>query len=613
MSILEMVAQKQKAGAWIVLLLCILLSAASIITASLVQRDFGAVTVSDVYFNNGNGIPVRAKLFVPEGATRGNPMPGMVYIHGYQNNRETGDAYSIETSRRGIIVLNIDAIGRGHSGLPGEPSDPGFDPTYGGKSSVAYLKSLPYVRPDSVGIMGHSLGAEMAYRVALDDPTLAATVITGYGYTMEATPAMPHNMLMIIGRYDEFRGRMTGTRNIEKEWMSSKRTEKVFGFANPKLSTTYGDFTRGTARRVFVPRITHVQESHHACAIAETVVWLKAALNPPPAKWIDARSQIWQIKEWATLVAMLAGFASLFPLALILIRLPFFAAIRRARRDHYECTLREYTLYGSVNGIIMWLYLPLILVLFGIHKYVVPIHHAFPMMMVNAIVWWLLWVNVIGLVLFRRWYRRRAQMQGVVLSDLGVSFSDAGFHLDRRALVKTFLLSAFLFGFMYGVEFVAEKAFIVNYRFVYPFMNDLTPYRAGMMMLYWPFVLFCFLVTGAFLHGQIRRPADNGWLATFAKRSGYAGLALCLPLILFLAVQYVPLFTTGFIPFVGPNGLFVAFVINLFPVILLFAITASLSTWLHQLTGTVYAGAILNSLIITWVFVSSQVIAPIPV
>lgn len=613
MSIIKLIEQKQKVGAFIVLLICILLSVASIITASLVQRDFGGVEVSDVYFKNVNGVMVRAKLFVPDGATRDNPMPGMVYIHGYQNNRETGDAYSIETARRGIVVLNIDAIGRGHSGLPGEPSDPGFDPTYGGKSAVAYLKSLVYVRTDAVGIMGHSLGAEMAYLVALDDPTLAATVITGYGYTAEATPAMPRNMLMIIGRYDEFRGRMTGTRSIEKEWMATKRTSKAFGIAHPELSTTYGDFSKGTARRVFVPRITHVQESHNACAITETVEWLKSALNPPPAKWIDARSQIWQVKEWATLVAMLAGFASLFPLALILIRLPFFAAIRRTRRDRYECTMKDYTLYGSVNGIIMWLYLPLILVLFGIHKYLVPIHHAFPMMMVNAIVWWLLWVNVIGLVLFRRWYKKRAQTQGVMLSDLGVSFSDAGFHLDRRALIKVFILSALLFGFMYAVEFAAEKAFLVNYRFVYPFMNDLTPYRALMMLLYWPFVLFCFLVTGAFLHGQLRRPSDNGWLTTFAARSAYAGLALCLPLILFLAVQYVPLFTTGFIPLVGPNGLFVAFVINLFPVILLFAITAALSTWLHQLTGTVYAGAILNSLIITWVFASSQVIAPIPV
>jgi dienelactone hydrolase len=613
MTILQLVEQKQKAGAFIFLAICILLSAASIITASLVQRDFGRVMVSDIEYKNFNGVMVRAKLFVPVGAASDNPVPGMVYIHGYQNNRETGDAYCIETARRGIAVLNIDAIGRGHSGLQGEPGDLGFDPTYGGTSAIAFLKSFDYVRADAVGIMGHSLGAEMAYRIALGDPTLRALVITGYAYTAEATPAMPCNMLMIIGKYDEFRGRMTGMRDIEKEWMSTEQTIKAFGFANPNLSTTYGDFTRGDARRVAVPRITHVHESHSAETIAETVEWLRDALNPPKAKWIDASNQTWKIKELATLAAMLAGFASLFPLALILIRLPFFASIRRASTDRYECSMRDYALYASVNGIFMWLYLPLILVLFGIHKYMVPIHHAFPMMMVNAIVWWLLCVNIFGLVLFRRWYRKHAQTRGVTLSDLGVSFSSDGFHLDRTGLAKVFLLSVAIFCFMYAVELVAEKAFIVNYRFVYPFMNDLTLYRAGMFLLYWPFLLFCFLMTGAFIHGQIRRPNDDRWLRMFLARLAYSGLALCLPLILFLAVQYVPLFTAGIIPFVGPNGLFVAFVINLFPIIVLYSITAGLSTWMHQLTGNVYAGAILNSLIITWVFASSQVIAPIPV
>ena len=406
---------------------------------------------------------------------------------------------------------------------------------------------------------------------------------------------------------------MTQTRDIEKEWMSSGQTTKAFGFANPKLSTTYGDFAKGSARRVSVPRITHVHESHSTEAIAETVEWLRDALNPPVAQWIDARAQIWKIKELATLAAMLAGFAALFPLALILIRLPFFAAIRRTRPDYYECSLRNYALYASANGILLWLYLPLILVLFGIHKYVIPIHHAFPMMMVNAVIWWLLWVNAIGLVLFRRWYIRRAKPRGVTLADLGVSFPGDGFSLRSSGLAKALLFSIMLFCFMYAVEFIAEKAFIVNYRFVYPFMNDLTLYRAGMFLLYWPFVLWCFLMTGAFIHGQIRRPSGNGWIRTFVARTGYASLALCLPLILFLAVQYIPLFTSGFIPLVGPNGLFVAFVINLFPIVLLFALTAALSTWLHQLTGVIYPGAILNSLIITWVFVSSQVIAPIPV
>jgi hypothetical protein len=62
-------------------------------------------------------------------ATEENPMPGVVHIHGYQNNRETGDAYCIELARRGFVVLNIDAIGRGNSGMPNDPKDPKFDKT----------------------------------------------------------------------------------------------------------------------------------------------------------------------------------------------------------------------------------------------------------------------------------------------------------------------------------------------------------------------------------------------------------------------------------------------------------------------------------------------------
>jgi len=34
-----------------------------------------------------------------------------------------------------------------------------------------------------------------------------------------------------------------------------------------------------------------------------------------------------------------------------------------------------------------------------------PIDRYFPMMMVNGIVWWFLWVNIIGGLLFWTWYR----------------------------------------------------------------------------------------------------------------------------------------------------------------------------------------------------------------
>jgi len=101
-----------KALIWLAVCLVILIAAA--VVGSLVQRDFGRVEVTNVTYENYNGIPVRAKLLRPADATQDNPMPGLVYIHGYQNNRETSDAYCIELARRGAVVLNIDAIGRGN-------------------------------------------------------------------------------------------------------------------------------------------------------------------------------------------------------------------------------------------------------------------------------------------------------------------------------------------------------------------------------------------------------------------------------------------------------------------------------------------------------------------
>ncbi len=611
MSTHPILAPGQRPGAIVVLLICMVIAAGAIITSSLVQRDFGRVEVSDVWFKNYNGIDVRAKLFRPKAAAKESPVPGIVYIHGYQNNRETGDAYSIEIARRGFAVLNIDAIGRGHSGIPGDPNAKDFDTTYGGKSAIRYLKSLEFVNPGSVGILGHSLGAEMAYAVALADPSINALVITGFAYRADSTPQIPRNMLMIIGQYDEFRNRMTGTRDIRGEWMKTERTGKAIAAKNPEIGVTYGDFARGTARRVYVPPITHVHESHHSGSIAETVEWLRRSLSPPASLWIEPGSQIWMLKEIGTLIAMLAAFASLLPLALILIRIPFFNALAMKGVGIYSCGTGDYLKFTSINGVLLWLYLPFILILFAIHKFVVPIQGAFPMMMVNAIVWWLLLVNIIGLLLFRRWHRRHAG--NLSLIDLGLFRKEGGIRANGGDLARSLLFALLLFLFMYLIELAAEKLCIVNFRFVWPFMNDLTPYRAGMFALYFPFVLFCFIVTGIFLHGQIRRPARGGWAKTFASWSLYNVAALCVPIVLFLLVQYIPLFTTGFIPFQGPNGLFVVFVISLYQILLIFAITAILSTWLFQLTGTVYAGAFLNALIITWVLVTAQVIAPIPV
>jgi dienelactone hydrolase len=604
---------ERRSKAIIILALCLLILVGAVVVAWLVQRDFGRVEVTNVTYPNYNGIPIRAKLLRPVEATAQEPLPGVIYIHGYQNNRETSDPYCIELARRGLVTLCIDAIGRGNSGIPNDADDPDFDQTYGGRTSLEYLKSLPFVDADRVGMMGHSLGAEMAYNVALGDPTVQALVISGFAYTEDASPTIPKNMLMMIGKYDEYRERMTGVSDIEAEWMSSPQTRAVFPVADPQLGATYGDFALGTARRVFVPKAIHIQVSHSSAPVAEALDWMRNALRPPDELWIDSHRQIWQLKEWATLVAMLAGFASLMPLGLLLLRTRFFRPLQGPVTGDYACSGGACLRLAVVNGLLMWLYLPLIFVLFGLHVYVVPIDGVFPMMLVNGIVFWFVVANLIGYLLFRRWFKRQSRQSGLTLADLGISYRDDRFALDWAQIGKTVLVAASLFAFAYLVEHVLETIFIVDYRFIFPFASDLTPYRALMFLLYFPFLLLGFLLLALFLHGQFRHRRKETWLKTFLSWSVSNVLAMIVPLILFLLIQYLPLLTVGIVPLVGPGGMLANFTMNLFHIIGVLILVVPISTWFYQLTGKIYLGATLNAALVAWMFTSSQVIAPIPV
>jgi len=603
----------RRSRASIILVLCLLILVGAVVVAWLVQRDFGRVEVTNVTYPNYNGIPIRAKLLRPVEATVQEPLPGVIYIHGYQNNRETSDAYCVELARRGLVTLCIDAIGRGNSGIPNDPDDPEFDQTYGGQTSLEYLKSLPFVDADRVGMMGHSLGAEMAYIVALADPTVQALVISGFAYNEDASPTTPKNMLMMIGKYDEYRERMTGVDDIEAEWMSSPQTRAVFPVVDPQLGVTYGDFAQGTARRVFVPKAIHIQVSHSSAPVAEALEWMRSALHPPDELWIDSHRQIWHVKESATLVAMLAGFASVMPLGLLLLRTRFFRPLQGRVTGDYACSGGACFRLAVVNGLLMWLYLPLIFVLFGLHVYVVPIDGVFPMMLVNGVVWWFVVANLIGYLLFRRWFKRQSRQSGLTLADLGISYRDDRFALDWAQIGKTILLAASLFAFACLVEHVLEAIFIVDYRFIFPFASDLTPYRALMFLLYFPFLLLGFLLLALFLHGQFRHRRKATWLKTSLSWSVSNVLVMIVPLILFLLVQYVPLLTVGVIPFVGPGGLLANFTMNLFHIIGVLILVVPISTWFYQLTGKIYLGATLNAALVAWMFTSSQVIAPIPV
>ncbi len=593
--------------------LCAVAIGASIFAAA-VQRNFGSVEVTNVRFANAYRVEVRGKLFLPKSATAPKGSPGVVFIPGYQSLREAGDTIAIELARRGFVVLSIDAIGRGNSGVPpSDVNDPTFDDTFGGKAALGFLRELPFVDPLRVGIVGHSLGAQMAYTAGLADHSIKAVVMIGSAYDDRATPHEPANLLMIFGKYDEFRDRMTRTRDFEAEWMTSEETRAAFGLDSPKLSTTYGDFQAGTARRVISPRTFHETELHDRAVVAETVDWFRKALTNEIESTPPTGDQIWMLKEWATLLAMIASFATLIPLALLLIRSRFFSDLLNRRPFEYRCSKRDFAKFSIVNGLLMWLYLPTSMIVFAVHKFVVKIDGALPMMVVNVVVLWLLVTNLTGFLLFRRWARKRPEDTRELLFDLGIAFDPKQPSLPLNQIGKSALFAGLLFGFVYSAEYVLEKILIVDHRFIFSFANDLTPYRWEMFFLYFPLFLLGFLQLGIFLHGQLRsRPAATP-LATFSSWSLRSLAVMLTPMLLLAAMQYVPLLATGAIPLVGPGGMFVLFVINIPHIAGVLAIIIPISTWLYLLTGRPYTGAVLTAAIVTWMFASSQVIAPVPI
>ncbi len=191
------------------------------ITHGVIQANEGDRYVGDLYYD----------LYVPKGADEQHKAPGVLLLHGYQNDHETNAAYAIELARRGVVVMSIDEFGHGAAtaGLKergyvnhvvkvnyGEESvEAGtfknigstvryrvlmnfsnlsfFNDTYtkdeagntltdsscGGIAAYAALSALPMVDDTKLGISGHSMGTWAAWTVA--------AAYTGSGIEPKAT------------------------------------------------------------------------------------------------------------------------------------------------------------------------------------------------------------------------------------------------------------------------------------------------------------------------------------------------------------------------------------------------------------------------------------------
>jgi pimeloyl-ACP methyl ester carboxylesterase len=585
------------------LLSWVTLLAGCVVMAWQIETDFGKVQVERVRLEGVEGVELVGKLYVPENASAADPLPAVLALHGFQNDKETQDAYAIELSRRGFVVLALDQYGHGSSG--GRLALREEDATLGGNAGYQYLKSLVYVDAANLGVMGHSMGAGSTLAVGEANPDHQAL---NPQCGSPGSPAL-NNVLLTQARFEEFLSFRENLPTVEGLTTNEARLA-AFGLAGEvNWDRTYGSFGDGSARRQTLVNTVHPGVTHNRKAVAEAVTWMNNALNDGniEAGWIDPGKQIFMWKEVFTLLALLSALASLIPLTNLLLGSPYFAGVAQPLPDKvvdnrlYVASERSWRKYARLNNLIAGLSFP---ILTGMGGYgISALVPGLSMIIANGVATWMLGNALIYLLIFSIWYRRNRKKRNTTMFNMGVSFDVERLVLDWRLLRRTALLAALLLGWLYLLVFLSQRLVGIEFRFMWPFMREFSPVRFGYFWIYLPPALLFFLLNGGvFLFGQARqRQSESGaethlvwWLKNC--RAALGGLAAVW------AFQYIPFFL-GFAPgfeLIGLPLLSGMIPLLLFVYIPEFAVLLFFLTWFYRRTGKVYLGALVIASLAVW-------------
>jgi pimeloyl-ACP methyl ester carboxylesterase len=310
---------------WLVVLIALALVLGGSLVASWAQTNGGTVNIKDVRFVGTNGTLMSALLYVPKGATAKTPAPGVVAIHGYINSRETQDGFAIEFARRGYVVLALDQTGHGFSAPPAMANG------FGGPDGLKYLRTLDIVDKANIGLEGHSMGgwaSVIAAQLAPND--YAAMVLEGsstgtYG-GITGTVTFPRNLALVFSKYDEFSNLMWGS-PIPANIVNTAKLQTLFGTTGPvEIGKLYGDVAAGTARKLFMPAVTHPMDHISPEAIGAAVGWFQMTLKG--GNTLAPSDQIWYWREIGSFVALIGLLLFFFGLGALLLNTACFQSLK---------------------------------------------------------------------------------------------------------------------------------------------------------------------------------------------------------------------------------------------------------------------------------------------
>lgn len=360
------------------LILCI----AGSFFAGLFNTSFYSVSVKEISFQGDHGT-LTGLLYMPNGAGPNDPRPVIITTHGYLNSKEMQDAPSIEMSRRGYIVLDLDMYDHGDARWS-QPIEAGKQFStfwiYSMFDAAKYIYTQDYVKKDNAGnayvaVSGHSMGGfSTLISMYMDEMNALKTgyrmiyagisVGADYSYAAAVAPQGQFEAAfgsrtvgMIAAHYDEFffnksdaektpeEKAITGTvtyknfpaTNSGKEFLGLKPIDNA-GEAGKFYTVDSGAVvvdkqevraSQQGQRIIYTPTETHPWNHFSISTTADLIDFYTTAFagvtSPSQTSSnMPSGNQIWWLKEAFSMVALIGFFMLFIPLITLLLKLPVF-------------------------------------------------------------------------------------------------------------------------------------------------------------------------------------------------------------------------------------------------------------------------------------------------
>ncbi|MFA9498963.1 alpha/beta hydrolase [Mannheimia sp. E30BD] len=585
------------------LVLAIIFLALSFISSyigSLIERDFGRIDVSTVSFMTEQNQPMIAKLYRPISATENSPKPALLALHGYQSDKEATNTFgALELAKRGFVVLAIDHFGHGYS-----TKLPASNKTISGANNgYQYLKTLPFVDKEKLGIFGHSTGALNAIRVAKLNPDHKAV----NGLSSNGGDKELNNYLLTQGLYEEIGIYREKTFPV-KDLVNNEARLTAFSLPsgeNLKWDHTYGNFNAGSARRAALVDGTHLGVMIAEHSNKEAILWFNQALQngEKGEGWIEPEQQTYWYKEFSGLFALFFAVISALFLANHLLKAPYFAAATQTVTTKMAITPSRWRLFAVINIAVTIVLYPLLTQWGGANEPIAAKLSFMPLEMGNGIITWLSVSAVINFLFFFLWKKTST----ISLAEFGV----LSYFSTSKVIGRNLMLSIVLVIWLYAIAFIAHSIWGTELRFLWPLLKPLTIERFELFFIYWiPILLFFLSFNGLIVSVQMKQPLSSSFSSTLLSWSFKTILFAAGGLVILWLFHFVPNFMQigpGFdilgLPQFGGRWMMMLAVI--IPQFVVFTI---INHWCYLKTGYIYLGVFFTSMLMAWIMVGGQVI-----